>query len=191
MKSPRSVRAEDRAVFSQVVEALLTHGLKGQLSPRLRERLRQAGLDVDRPLLPVYPATLWMRCLALIVEETYPGLPPEQGFRRLAEAHVEGYGRTLIGRAVYRIMKLLGPRRMVQRLPQTLADTDNYTEATLEAQGPTAYVLRMNSVMEWPGYAEALLESLLRVAGAESPRVVKTRVEAESTTYLLTWAEPR
>lgn len=188
-KAPRAVRPEDRVVFSQVVEGLLQHGLRGKVSPRLRERLHQAGLDVDRPLLPVYPATVWHHCLGIIVEETYPGTPLEEAFRRLAEAHVEGYGRTLLGRAVYRIMRLLGPQRMVQRLPQTLGDTDNYTVATLVARGPTTFEMRMNSVVPWPGYAEALFESLLRVAGAESPRVVKAQVEAAHTTYLLTWTE--
>jgi uncharacterized protein (TIGR02265 family) len=78
---------------------------------------------------------------------------------------------------------------MVQRLPQTLAGTDNYTEATVEARGPTAYALRMNSVTVWPGYVEGLFEAFLRVAGAESPHAVKTREEDGHTTYLLTWTE--
>jgi uncharacterized protein (TIGR02265 family) len=189
MKTPPPVRAEQRVVFAPVVEGLLRHGLQGNVSPRLRERLRQAGLDLDRPLLPAYAVPLWMNCLRLIVEELYPELPPEEGFRRLATRHVEGYGHTLFGRAVYRVMRLLGPRRMVQRLPQTLRGTDNYTEADLVEVGPREFEMRMNSVVNAPGYVEGLFEAMLRVTGAESPRAEKTRVEAEHTTYRMTWTE--
>lgn len=189
MKTPPPVRAEERVVFAPVVEGLIRHGLQGYVSPRLRERLRLAGLELDRPLLPAYPVPLWTNCLRIIVEETYPGVPQEEGFRRLAARHVEGYGHTLFGRAVYRVMRLLGPRRMVQRLPQTLRGTDNYTEAVLVEVGPAAFEMRMNSVMDAPGYAEALFESMLRVAGAESPQVVQTEVADGHTTYRLTWTE--
>jgi uncharacterized protein (TIGR02265 family) len=189
MKTPPPVRVEQRVVFAPVVEGLIRHGFQGNVSPRLRERLRMAGLDLDRPLLPAYSVPLWMNCLRIIVEEAYPGVAPEEGFRRLASRHVEGYGHTLFGRAVYRVMRLLGPRRMVQRLPQTLRGTDNYTEADVVELGPREFEMRMNSVFDSPGYVESLFESLLRVTGAESPHVEKTRVEAEHTTYRLTWAE--
>lgn len=190
MKTPASARPTERVVFSSVVEGLLRHGLRGQVSLRLRERLRQAGLDIDRPLLPAYPVSQWQTCLRIIAEESSPGVPLETAFRQLAERHVEGYGHTLFGRAIYRVMRLLGPRRMVLRLPQTLRSTDNYTEAELVEKGPTTYEMRMNSVPDAPGYAESLFEAILRVAGAESPQVMKTQVEAEHTTYLLTWTEP-
>ncbi|WP_164017837.1 DUF2378 family protein [Pyxidicoccus trucidator] len=191
MKLRKPVPLEQRLVYVQVVEGLLQHGLQGRVSPRLKQRLRQAGIDLDRPLLPAYPVPLWMHCLSVIVEETYPGVPREEAFRKLAEAHVQGYGRTVIGRAVYGVMRLLGTRRLVQRLPQTLHATDNYTEVELVERGPTTYEMRMNSAVDSPGYVEALFESMMRVGGAESPKVTKTHVDpaAPSTTYLLTWTE--
>ncbi|MFP2903910.1 DUF2378 family protein [Pyxidicoccus sp. 3LFB2] len=191
MKLRKPVPLEQRLVYVQVVEGLLQHGLHGKVSPRLRQRLRKAGIDLDRPLLPAYPVPLWMHCLSVIVEETYPDMPREEGFRKLAEAHVQGYGRTVIGRAVYGVMRLLGTRRLVQRLPQTLRSTDNYTEMELIERGPTTYEMRMNSVQDTPGYVEALFESMMRVGGADSPKVTKTHVDpaGPSTTYLLTWTE--
>ncbi|AKQ69539.1 hypothetical protein A176_006451 [Myxococcus hansupus] len=189
MKTRAAVPLAQRLVYVQVVEGLLEHGLRGRVSPRLKHRLRQAGIDLDRPLLPAYPVPLWMQCLNVIVEESFPGLSREDAFRQLAERHIEGYGRTLVGRAVYGVMRLLGPRRLVQRLPQTLRATDNYTEVELLEQGPTTFTMRMNSVLDAPGYAESLFESLLRLGGAEAPRVSRTHVAADSTTYLITWTE--
>jgi uncharacterized protein (TIGR02265 family) len=189
LKPQPAVRVEDRMVFSTAVEGLLRHALRGQVSPKLRERLYLLGLDIDRPLLPAYPVAVWEKCLRVIVEETYPGVPPEDAFRQLAERHVDGYGQTLVGRAVFRVMRLLGPRRFMQRMPQMLRSSDNYTEAELEEQGPTTYEMRMNSVLDLPGYSEALFESLLRVSGAESVRAVLTEVEDGSSTYLIRWTE--
>ncbi|MFY1827282.1 TIGR02265 family protein [Myxococcus fulvus] len=189
MKQGTSVPLEQRIVYSQVVEGLLQHGLSGRISPRLQKRLEQAGINVKGPLNPTYPVVMWSRCLRVIVEETWPTLPLEEGFRQLAAAHVEGYGRTFIGRAVFGVMRLLGPRRLVLRLPQTLRATDNYTEVQLVERSPTEFEMRMNSVLDCPGYSEALFENMLRVGGAESPQVTTLSVEEGHTTYLLTWKE--
>ncbi|WP_404366229.1 DUF2378 family protein [Corallococcus coralloides] len=186
---PRSVPPEQRQVYVQVVEGLLQHGLKGQVSPRLRERLRHAGVDLDRPLLPLYPVPVWTRCLEIIVEEVYPDVPRVEGYTRLARAHVEGYGATLLGRAVMGVMRVLGPRRMVQRLPEVLRGTDNYTEVTLVERGPAHFELSLNSSLGAPGYVEALFEGLLASGGAKAPSVTKVHDDGDSSTYALTWIQ--
>jgi uncharacterized protein (TIGR02265 family) len=86
-------------------------------------------------------------------------------------------------------MRLLGPRRFMLRMPQTLRSSDNYTEAELVEKGPSAFEMRMNSNVGLPGYPEALFESLLRISGAESVRAVLTHADAECSTYLITWTE--
>lgn len=186
---PREVRLEDRKVFTQVVEGLLRHGVGERVTPRLRERLRQVGMDLDRPLLPAYPLIQWHHCLHIIVEEVYPGVPREEAFRRLAEYHVEGFGRTLVGRAMMRLMRMLGPRRTVRQMVQALRASDNYTEVRLKELGPGTWEMWMNSVLDTPGYAEALFESFLRASGAAEPEAVIVRREEESTVYLLRWKE--
>lgn len=186
---PREVKREDRRVLAQVVEGLLRHGVGERVTPRLRERLRQAGLDLDRPLLPAYPVDQWTRCLHVIVDELYPGLPREEAFRQLAAAHVGGYGQTLVGRALLRLLKLLGPKRTVHQMLQALRSSDNYTEVRLTELGPGHYELWMNSVLDAPGYAESLFVSFLRVSGAEEPHATVVRRDEESTVYLLTWKE--
>jgi uncharacterized protein (TIGR02265 family) len=186
---PRSVPPEQRQVYVQVVEGLLQHGLKGRISPRLRERLRQAGVDLDRPLLPLYPVPLWARCMQIIVEEVYPGMTKVEAFGHLARAHVEGYGATLLGRAVMGVMRVLGPKRMVLRLPEVLRATDNYTEATLKELGPARYEIRFNSSLEAPGYVEGLLEALLTAGGAKAPMATKVHDDGASAAFVLTWTE--
>lgn len=186
---PRVVKREDQRVFAPVVEGLLRHGVGERVTPRLRERLKQVGLELDRPLLPAYPVTQWIHCLHIIVAELYPDVPREEGFRQLAAHHVEGYGRTLVGRALLRLLRLLGPKRTVYRMTQALRSSDNYTEVRLEELGPCRYELWMNSALDTPGYAEALFVSFLRVSGAEEAQASIVRQDEESTTYHLSWKE--
>ncbi len=186
---PREVRHEDRKVFLQVVEGLLRHGVGERVTPRLRERLRQVGLDLDRPLLPAYPLTQWHYCLHIILEEVYPGVPREEACRQLAEHHVDGFGRTLLGRAMMRLMRLMGPRRTVRQMVQALRSSDNYTEVRLAELGPGTWEMWMNSVLDMPGYAEALFVSFLKASGAAEPRTVIVRRDEGGTVYRLSWKE--
>jgi uncharacterized protein (TIGR02265 family) len=119
----------------------------------------------------------------------YPGLPREEGFRQLAAHHVDGFGRTLVGRAMMRLLRLLGPKRTVQQMVQALRSSDNYTEVRLEELGPGHWEMWMNSVMDAPGYAEALFVSFLRASGAAEPHAALVRREREGTVYRLGWRE--
>lgn len=188
MKARPPVKLEDRLIYSEVVEGLIQHGLRGQVSLRLRERLRQLGLDVDR-LPSSFPVVKWWPCLYVIVEETFPGVPVQEGFRRLARQHVEGYGRTLLGRATLRVLRLLGPKRMVQRMPNVLSSTDNYTVGTVREREPSAWELTLNSNGQPPGYIESLFESLLEACGAREPVVKAVASSPDSSTWLLSWKE--
>lgn len=155
---------------------------------RLRERLGDLGLDVDR-LPSTFPVVKWQKCLQIITEELFPGVPMAEAYRRLARQHVEGYGRTLMGRATVRVMRLLGPRRMVHRMPSVLSATDNYTAGTVEERGPTEFLLSLNSNMQPGAYVESMLETMLRVWGAVQPHVKQQEGREDGATYLLSWSE--
>jgi uncharacterized protein (TIGR02265 family) len=188
--SSRRPEPPERLVYASVVEGLLRHGLRaGERTPRLTARLRQIGVDVERPLLPAYPVTTWFHCMWAVIEEVYPGLPPEQAFRLLATRHAEGYGSTVVGRALYVVARMLGPRRMAQRLPDMLASGDNYTHAEVVERGAGDYEMKMNSEVHAPGYAESLIEALLRLSGAHSPQVQVLSRGNGSTLYALRWQQ--
>jgi uncharacterized protein (TIGR02265 family) len=188
VKSRPPVRLEDRLIYAEVIEGLIQYGLGGRVPSRLHERLGDLGLDTDR-LPSTFPVVTWLKCLRVIVEELFPGVPLDEGFRRLARQHVEGYGRTLMGRATLRVMRLLGPRRMVHRLPSMLSATDNYTAGTVEERGPREFVLSLNSNLQPAGYVESLFETMLSSCGAVRPVVKRQENGEDSSTYLLTWSE--
>jgi uncharacterized protein (TIGR02265 family) len=188
VKSRPPVKLEDRLIYAEVIEGLIQHGLGGRVPSRLRERLGELGLEVDR-LPSTFPVVTWLKCLRLIVAELFPGVPEDEGFRQLARQHVEGYGRTLMGRATVRVMRLLGPRRVVKRLPDMLSATDNYTAGTVVERGPARFELSLNSDLPPAAYAETLLEALLGSCGAEEPQVRRVEVRPDGATYAITWRE--
>lgn len=177
----------ERLVFSSIVEGLLKHGLVGEMPPSLRARLKVEGIDVDRPLLPAYPVKTWEKCLHQIVEHYYPQLPREESFRKLGKQMADGYAHTFMGKALYALMRLLGPNRTLKRMAQNLGSSDNYTNVTLVELSPTEFEMKMNSTLEIRGYAEGLFEAMLETSGAREVSVAESARADVGTAYRIRW----
>ena len=85
--------------------------------------------------------------------------------------------------------RLLGPKRTVQQMVQALRAGDNYTEVRLKELGPGNWEMWMNSVLDAPGYAEALFVNFLKASGAAEPHAAIVRREDGGTVYLLRWKD--
>jgi uncharacterized protein (TIGR02265 family) len=177
----------ERLIFPSAIEALVTHALRGQVSPRLRGLLRAEGIDLDRPLRPAYPTGPWMRCLKHIVADVFPELPLEEGFRALGGRTLDGYRETMFGRALLASMRLFGPRRMIGRLPKDIRAADNYTNVVVTEVEPTHFELWFNWENETPGYIEGLFTALMLACGAKDPQVSLVSTTGAETVYRIRW----
>ena len=109
---PRSVNApEEVMMFDLALEGLFVQSLKGELQPRCRERLRQAGLDLDRKLLPAYPTKDFVKWLHIVAEEVFPTRPAPEVFRELGRRSFGAFTQGLLGGAMGNLMRLIGPAR--------------------------------------------------------------------------------
>ena len=178
----------EQVLFSTAVESLYRQALKGRLSEVLKLRLRHAGLDLNRPLLPAYPRKVWVRSLELTAEELYPGLAREEAMAHLGEAFIQGYSNTLVGSAVMSMSRLLGPGRTLARLTRSLRTANNYSEARLTAHAPNRYALWVNEPEDTEGFMEGVLQAGLRMAGAREPLVQRVRAGPAACEYTLSWA---
>jgi uncharacterized protein (TIGR02265 family) len=96
---------------------LFVHGL-----PRdevFEAELREAGFDRE-DLLPQYPLRLFRQCLDIACRHFYPGLPVEEGRRKLGQQFVQGFCQTVLGRVVSVSLPLLGPARFLKKFPEHL-----------------------------------------------------------------------
>jgi uncharacterized protein (TIGR02265 family) len=160
-------------VFEHTIEGLFRFSLRNRLSVPAWQALREAGLDLSKPLLPAYTYETWRRVLEITVADLYPALPRPEGWRHLGRDVVNGMIHTLMGRAMVGVARLLGPLRSLRRFNNTLRSADNYVESRLTELSATSCEVWLNEVMEQPSYYQGVIEACLTLAGA---RDIRTRV---------------
>lgn len=160
---------EERLWFDAAIEGLWRKALGPRITPQLRAAMRAEGIDLDK-LLPGYPAPVVARCIALTAATLFPGRPPDDAQREIGRLFLLGYEQTLIGRAVIQVLKLIGPRRSLERM-QTNFRSVNYVKTKFTALGPTRAEVWFNEVDGIPGYFAGIIEQGGAFAGAKDVTV--------------------
>jgi uncharacterized protein (TIGR02265 family) len=176
-------------VFDHTVEGLFLIALQGRLSSVAMARLRAAGMDLSKKLLPAYGFETWKRCLEVAVTDLYGRLPRDEGYRRLGHDMVQGMGKTVIGRAMVGVARLLGPLRALRRLDHNLHSADNYVQARITELSSHWCEVGINEVMNQPGYYQGILEACLEMAGAREIRVELIGREGNGASFLVQWRD--
>jgi uncharacterized protein (TIGR02265 family) len=179
----------EKLVFEHTLEGLFMRGLMGRVSPMLRERLKEVGVDLDRKLQPAYGFDTWCSAVRVAARELHPDVPDDVGYGLLGERMVDGYKETVLGRAALGVIQLMGPRRGVSRTRQIFRSANNYTETRLEDVSPMEVDLWMNEAGPIRYFTRGALQAGLRVTGARQPEVVVRGFTDDSVTYRLTWRE--
>nr|WP_228530592.1 MULTISPECIES: DUF2378 family protein [Myxococcaceae] len=183
------VNADEQLIFPQTVEGLFVRGLASKMSPELKGRLREEGLDLERPLAAGYPAERFARWVRIASEVLYPGLPEEQALRRVGRHFFSGYMDTLMGKALAPLMRVLGPRRTLERMERNFRSGSNYIAVRTEAAGPTEMVLHFNDVHRIPGYFAGVIEQGAEVTGAKGTIVEVLPAPAPGCALRVRWRE--
>ncbi|RYZ42301.1 MAG: DUF2378 family protein [Myxococcaceae bacterium] len=178
--------SENEFVFGHTVEGLLL-ALKGRLEGPLREKLKAAGLDVDRKLDPAYPNAVWQRCLQLGAAELFPGVAMNEAQWLLAERFVEGYFETNMGRALKGVLKLLGPARALDRTSRSLASGNNFLHVEVQKLGETDYRLRVNEGGTYPEFIGAICHFGTLATGVKGLTTVVESREGRAAIYRVRW----
>ncbi len=174
-------------VFEGAISPLVT--LARQLGPEAQARLRQAGLPLDGPILAAYPVEQWAAWVGLFGQVAHPELAPLEAHRRIGAATARLFMETAIGRALFTLLRLIGPHRALARLTRSLRTANNFIEATTEVLGPGHHQVRLNEVSGLPGFYLGLLETAVSAVGASELQVELRGTEGRSATYALRWRE--
>lgn len=156
--------AEAELVFSQTVEGLLR--ALGPVTTAGKAKLRSVGVDIERSLEPAYPVEQYVQLQQTAVELFAPDVPFSLGIETLGRRFVDAYGETIVGKAVLLGMKLLGPKRTLERLTRTLATGATFFQTSLTEVEPGVFHLFINRVT-WPGWYLGLVRRGLEHAGAK------------------------
>lgn len=165
-------------------------GLHGKIPLTLKEQLRREGLDLDRKLLPAYPVETWARCVGLTAKALYPDKPEVEAWRLLGERHIEGFHETMLGRALFGVLRLLGPKRRLARMRQSFRAGNNYQEVRLTDVSPTEMDVWLNERGMLRYFKLGILHGSARAAGDPNAMAVVKNFDDEGVTYRISWPEP-
>ena len=139
------------------------------MSPTLATQFRDMGVNFER-LEPAYPLELWVRSLHLTMDTLHPGKPRDVASYEVGRRMVEAMSETMLGTALFSLLKVLGPKRGLMRMARNLRSSNNYSEATVLEVSPGNYELTLNMV-NYPQYYRGMLEAGMSLMGAREPRV--------------------
>lgn len=172
-------------VFSQAVEGLL-RALGNRLDDGAKDHLRALGLDVRARLEPAYSLAVWTQVMRYASTLVAPGRPPPEQMFELGRRFIEGYAETIVGRAMLTALKVLGPRRTLERMSRNFRSGNNYTQTKLEALGPTDFTLWFNEVKE-PEFYRGMLSAGVDRSGAKVVTVKTLNHDATGATFSVKW----
>ncbi|MCY1072924.1 DUF2378 family protein [Archangium lansingense] len=181
--------SETPLVFNHTVQGLFSRTFPDGVPPELKAQLRVAGVDLDKPLLPAYPTTVWSRCIDLGARAAFPDEPRrELAWRRMGERMIDGYQDSMIGRAMFSMLQVLGPRRMLQRAQKNFRTGNNYSEVRITEVSPTEMELWFNETDDvLRHFTVGLVLAGMRAGGADEPQVRLHDMDAKGFTMRATW----
>lgn len=180
---------EQRLEFGPSVKGLLIDTLGKELPPTVIATLRSEGLDVEKPLLPAYPADVYVRCLKHVARGLWPELTEAEGLQRLGERAVLGLNSNFLGKALVTLMRTIGLRRAVLRIDRAFRNSNNYTRVEAKALSPTSVEFIFNTTGGMPTYFEGVFVAIVPVLGGREARVTHGPLDGERHRYELSWVE--
>ena len=180
-------RAEPELVFQHAIEGLFLMGLKGRVTDDVKRQLRTAGLDLDKPLAASCSRAQWNRYVQIAVAGIWAGEPDAVAYHAMGRRLALGYTETLVGRAVAGVLRLIGPRRTLERMDRSFRSGNNYTVCRLTQRSPTEASFWINETTLHPAMTTGLLEAGLELSGAKGSKIDIEGQDAEGCAYRVTW----
>jgi uncharacterized protein (TIGR02265 family) len=178
----------DRYIYAVAVESFFVRAMAGKLDPAAKARLREAGIAIDEPLLSVYPAEVFHRCVGVAAELAYPGLEPGEAHFRAGCDHIDGFVQSYPGKMMAALARQIDPRTILEYTATFIRLGNNFTETRARVLGPTHVEVWMNDVGEVPGWYGGILQRGLEIANVRGVGVRPlARTPQPGATYDVTW----
>ncbi len=168
-------------VFDQSFEALLVRVIGDRLTPAARTRLLGAGIDVAK-LQVAYSVAQWCTALDVAIAVLHPGLAEDAAHFLIGQELMWGLERTLAGKALFALGRLMGAQRMLERMTRNFRTSNNYLEADLQPHPGGGQVLTtrvmpallsklVGAPVVNPHHVRGLLFAAMSIAGAKDVSV--------------------
>lgn len=172
--------------FDFTVEGIFVKGLGQRLTPELRSDLKTLGIDLDR-LGPAYPVATARKGLEAAWQRVFPELSKTDAFRELGRLSVQGYLDTMVGKAVLGLVRIMGVKRSLLRLHQSLSGGSNYVKASSELVGPNTIEITIQDASDMPTFWEGVLLGGAQIAHAKNLRMTIIDRPVPACGYRVEW----
>lgn len=176
---------ESRVVFGHTMEALLERCAR-DLPPDGWTALGRLGIERTRRL-PAYDFGAWCEAVALLAKALHPGLEPGDAEFQLGNDFIERYAESFIGRALFSVLKLLGPRRVLGRMARSFRTGTNFTQVELTEETASSALMRIGAIEPRARFTHGLLTRGLMLAGIPTVRVQLEGIDGETATFRVSW----
>jgi uncharacterized protein (TIGR02265 family) len=176
----------DALVWRHTIEGLVRVGLARGEGTAWRARMKAIGLDVDAPLATAYPRDKWRDFIFASAEILFQGTE-DRRFEQLGSAFIEEYAQTFLGRAVASVVRLIGPRRALERMTKSLRSGNSYSDTRTTFTGEKSAEFWLNDTLGAPAYIVGALGAVLRITSAKNIVVKPIKLEGVACTFSITW----
>jgi uncharacterized protein (TIGR02265 family) len=106
--------------------------------------------------------------IRVLAEEFFKAPTLEKSTYELGRATLKRYGEGPLGKALFGIVRLIGPIRFVKRMPALFRQTNNYAEVTIEVTGPSSYIIDHNEAGAHPHYLRGIMQGCAELIGLKN-----------------------
>lgn len=175
-----------RIVYAHTVDSLY-RAVRAHVTPALDAELRAVGVALDEKPKDL-PQETWAKVLAACVKHLYPRLSVDEGYWRLGETLMNSYESTIMGKALFAMMKMLAPTRVLKRVTANLRNANNFSEGTAKELGPTHYEVWTNECHGNPNYLGAVVFGALHRSGCKDLKVKVLTFDGHAATFDIAWS---
>ncbi len=176
---------EEPLVWGHTVEGLV-RCVRPRATPRWVEKMRAHGLDVEKPLATAYTKEQWRHFIFTSAEELFEGTM-ESRLEQLGADLMTAYAQTFLGRAVAAVLKIIGPKRTLERMTKSLRSGNNYSDTRATFTGPRRAEFWINETLGAPSYICGAIATVMAIGGARSVRVRTLSTDGQGATFEIEW----
>lgn len=181
----RRMAEEPKVVFAQSMEGL--YRALQPLQPLEQTAFLKAGVKGDGKFAAAYPLELYMDVMKA-ASARFPELEHDARYREVGKLFIGGFTATLMGSAMLGLLKVLGPRRALDRLTRSFRAANNFTGGSFTSLAPNHHRVVVDYTLQ-PGFYWGLLEETLRRVGARDLVITIHEKRELTTTYDVSWKE--
>ena len=175
-------------IYRHTVEAFVERVLlrRGLLSLEFDRELKALGIDASRPKELSLEA--WLALLRASARKLSPGRSEDDALEDVGREMLRGYIDGLVGKALFMVLRLVGPRRAMLRMAENFQTADSVTRVIARELTATSIELEFRPSFGIPTYQRGVMLEALGLLRAKEPKVEFRELPTDAMQFIVSWA---